>query len=199
MGATASACTAPVGKEDEVRLPWALAQADRFETDECPFCSLRKSHCAWLRSEIKRLGSEVNSLETTIPPKFFPELEKRLQDFPLPNSRYTGGVDDITGTACPRCENARVEVVQLQENARELDSQCKARIEFHRNFAKHIEMLLIEKRRVEAQLFFGRQKGPSNDGYFSGITKINQIDEDVILSLLKTDIDESVQTATLSK
>ncbi|CAE8634201.1 unnamed protein product, partial [Polarella glacialis] len=42
----------------ELRPPWALAQADKFDYDECPFCSLRRSHEAWLRAEIKRLASE---------------------------------------------------------------------------------------------------------------------------------------------
>mmetsp|Transcript_111196 Transcript_111196/g.313812 ORF Transcript_111196/g.313812 Transcript_111196/m.313812 type:complete len:229 (-) Transcript_111196:79-765(-) len=195
---TSSACSAPIGKEEEeLRLPWALAQAERFESEDCPFCALRRSHCTWLRTEIKRLTSEVACLETTIPPKFFPELERRLQESPLPDSMYTGGVDDVRGTACPRCIEQRTEVKALQGEARSLDAQCKARIEFHRSFARRIESLLIEKRRVEARLFFGGQQtegAESMDGKFCAITKVNQIDEDVILMLLKQVSEEAAVT-----
>lgn len=176
-----SACSAPASKEEELRLPWALAQAERFESDECPFCALRQSNCSWLRTEIKRLTSEVASLETTIPPKFIPELEQRLKDEPLPDSLYTGGVDEVRGSACPRCPEQRKEVYQLQGEARYLDAQCKARIEFHRHFARRIEALLIEKRRVEAKLFFGQQDGAAKDGQFCAITKVNQSDEDILM------------------
>lgn len=182
-GWSATTCTQPPISQEEYRLPWALAQADRFESEDCPFCALRNSHCTWLRTEIKRLKSEVASLETTIPPKFLPDLEKRLEEYPLPDSTYTGGVDDIHGLACPRCTEHRREVQQLQQEARTLDAQCKARIKFHCRFARRIEALLIEKRRIEAQLFF-KHNGPGsgNDcglgGHFCAITKVNQSDED---------------------
>lgn len=186
-GTSAAACTQPVTSQEEYRLPWALSQAERFESEDCPFCALRRSHCAWLRTEIKRLTSEVASLETTIPPKFYPELEKRLEEFPLPDSAYTGGVDDIRGTSCPRCTEHRKEVRKLQREARALDAQCKARIEFHRCFARRIEALLIDKRRIEAQLMFGQNGGPvgtagAMDGHLCSITKVNQPDDDVVLS-----------------
>jgi len=178
MGAAqVSVCTQPTNAQDEIRLPWALTQAERFESEDCPFCSLRKSHVAWLRQEIKRLTSEVASLETTIPPKFLPDLEKRLEDFPLPESAYTGGVDDIRGNSCPLCPEQRREVRRMQREARELDAQCKARIEFHRRFARRIEALLIEKRRIEAQLFFAGEKDATYDGHFCAITKVNQTDD----------------------
>jgi len=181
-------CLQPPVANEKVRLPWALTQAERFESEDCPFCSLRRSHCAWLRTEIKRFNSEVASIETTIPPRFIPDLERRLQELPLPESAYTGGVDDIRGSACPRCTDHRREVRRLQKEARALDSQCKARIEFHRRFARRIEALLIDKRQVEAQLFFGQQnsrgskQAQSLDGQLCAITKVNQSDGDAFLS-----------------
>eukprot|EP00443_Scrippsiella_acuminata_P079324 CAMPEP_0115460604 /NCGR_PEP_ID=MMETSP0271-20121206/46871_1 /TAXON_ID=71861 /ORGANISM="Scrippsiella trochoidea, Strain CCMP3099" /LENGTH=202 /DNA_ID=CAMNT_0002887319 /DNA_START=27 /DNA_END=632 /DNA_ORIENTATION=+ len=185
MGAATSAaamtCTQPPTSQEEYRLPWALAQAERFESEDCPFCALRRSHCAWLRTEIKRLTSEVASLQTTIPPKFFPDLERRLEEVPLPDSAYTGGVDDVRGSACEKCSEQRREVRQLQREARTLDAQCKARIDFHRRFARRIEALLIEKRRIEAQLFFSRRQGGDDkevDGHFCAITRVNEPDED---------------------
>merc|ERR1719486_264202 len=90
-----------------------------------------------------------------------PDLLKRLEELPLPESSYTGGVDDIRGSACPQCTECRREVRRLQAKARLLDGQCKARIEFHRGFARRIEALLIEKRRIEAQLFFKASGGRS--------------------------------------
>lgn len=36
-----------------------LFSKDKFEYEDCPFCRLRRSHCTWLKTEIKRLKSEV--------------------------------------------------------------------------------------------------------------------------------------------
>lgn len=184
MGISASGpapCTQPTTSKEEYRLPWAVTQAEQFEVEDCPFCSLRRSHCAWLRTEIKRLSSEVASLQTTIPSKFVPDLRRRLQE-PLPFSTYTGGVDDVQGQACTKCEDKREEVQTLQNEARSLDVQCKARIDFHERFARHIEALLIEKRHIEAQLFFNRRRGDDDsqelDGQFCAITRVNEPDED---------------------
>lgn len=191
MGTTqgsASSCAVPSDNNDhasEFRAPWALAQARSFDSEDCPFCKLRMSNCNWLQTEIRRLTSEVASLDTTIPPKFHPELQARLEAIPLPESGYTGGVDDITGTACDQCVDVRRQVNRLQREARTLDAQCKARIEFHRKFARRIEALLIEKRRVEAQLYFQRHaKGEDCeggaemlDGHFCAITKVNAVDD----------------------
>lgn len=192
--ASATVCTQPANAQEEIRLPWALAQAERFESEDCPFCSLRKSHVAWLRTEIKRLTSEVASLETTIPPKFMPDLEKRLEDFPLPESAYTGGVDDIRGNACPLCHDHRREVRRMQREARELDAQCKARIEFHQRFARRIEALLIEKRRIEAQIFFAQPGAHDRayDGHYCAITKVNQTDdlEAALMMAQEDEVDE---------
>mmetsp|Transcript_106329 Transcript_106329/g.174564 ORF Transcript_106329/g.174564 Transcript_106329/m.174564 type:complete len:225 (+) Transcript_106329:134-808(+) len=186
MGSSSSgSCTTPTNTKEDIRLPFAVAQADKFDSEDCPFCAYRRGHVKWLRDEIKRLTSEVASLETTIPPKFLPELHSRLEDDPLPESAYTGGVEDIRGTGCTRCSEVRREVKHLQRDARMLDSQCKARIEFHQSFARRIEALLIEKRRIEAQLFF-RQRGENSsrqggdsalDGHFCAITKVNQPDD----------------------
>lgn len=184
--AAASACTEPSTSQEEYRMPWALTQAERFESEDCPFCAMRRSHCTWLQSEIKRLTSEVSSLENTIPPKFFPELEKSLESVTQADSGYTGGVDEVRGTACPKCIECRDEVASLQSEARLLDAQCKARIHFHRSLALRIENLLIEKRRIEAQLFFkNRKPGPDgcSDGQYCSITKVNQPDEDAAVAL----------------
>jgi len=185
MGAaTSAACSQPSTlQEEEYRLPWALTQAERFESDDCPFCALRRSHCAWLRTEIKRLSSEVATLQTTIPPRLFPDLDRRLEERPLPDSAYTGGVDEVKGSACPKCAEIRGQVCHLQLEARSLDSQCKARIDFHRSFALRIEALLMEKRRIEAQLFFSRRQGKHADrevdGHFCAITRVNASDDEV--------------------
>mmetsp|Transcript_26919 Transcript_26919/g.57055 ORF Transcript_26919/g.57055 Transcript_26919/m.57055 type:complete len:240 (-) Transcript_26919:41-760(-) len=196
MGAasTTTTCTEPPISQEEYRFrqPFALAQAESFESEDCPFCALRRSHSSWLRTEINRLNSEVRCLETTIPPKFIPELEKRLEELPLPDSAYTGGVDEIRGSSCPLCDHHRREVRKLQREARALDSHCKARIEFHRRFSLRIEDLLIEKRQIEAQLFFGKKQGggvgpdgeSALDGHFCAITKINQPDQDAALGSL---------------
>mmetsp|Transcript_69521 Transcript_69521/g.153740 ORF Transcript_69521/g.153740 Transcript_69521/m.153740 type:complete len:240 (-) Transcript_69521:184-903(-) len=196
MGAasTTTTCTEPPISQEEYRFrqPFALAQAESFESEDCPFCALRRSHSSWLRTEINRLNSEVRCLETTIPPKFIPELEKRLEELPLPDSAYTGGVDEIRGSSCPLCDHHRREVRKLQREARALDSHCKARIEFHRRFSLRIEDLLIEKRQIEAQLFFGKKQGggvgpdgeSALDGHFCAITKVNQPDEDAALGSL---------------
>eukprot|EP00929_Paragymnodinium_shiwhaense_P085268 TRINITY_DN45697_c0_g1_i2.p1 TRINITY_DN45697_c0_g1~~TRINITY_DN45697_c0_g1_i2.p1 ORF type:complete len:215 (+),score=54.13 TRINITY_DN45697_c0_g1_i2:157-801(+) len=186
MGATGSTYVCQVGpdakEEAEFRPPWALAQADGFATEDCPFCALRRSHLSWLNTEIKRLTSEVAVLETTIPPKFHQELLRRLEERPLPDSMYTGGVDDVRGTGCTLCIDMRQQVGELQKKAQQLDSQGKARIEFHREIAKSIEALLIEKRQVEAKLYYGQQ-GICDDGAFNAITKVNQVDEDALLTL----------------
>eukprot|EP00913_Durusdinium_trenchii_P032953 g30849.t1 len=79
--------------------------------------------------ETMRLKSEAAAVQTTIPPIFLPELMQQLEAGRLPPSGYTGGVDDIIARSCPRCEEWRQEVLDLQEEARELDAQCKARIE----------------------------------------------------------------------
>lgn len=190
MGATSSAayCSTPTNTKEDIRLPFAVAQADSFETEDCPFCAYRGAHCKWLRDEIRRLASEVASLETTIPPKLLPDLHVQLEELPLPESMYTGGVEDTQGVACPRCTEHRLEVRKLQGEARMMDSQCKARIEFHRREAKGIEELLIEKRRIEAQLFFrqpnsGARGGGDSalDGHFCAITKVNQPDDVVFI------------------
>lgn len=97
---------------------------DKFEYEDCPFCRLRRSHCSWLTAEIKRLTSEAEAVQTTIPPIFMPELAEH--EATLPASGYTGGVDDIAASSCPRCGEWRQEVHRLQQRARELDAQCKA-------------------------------------------------------------------------
>eukprot|EP00929_Paragymnodinium_shiwhaense_P085267 TRINITY_DN45697_c0_g1_i1.p1 TRINITY_DN45697_c0_g1~~TRINITY_DN45697_c0_g1_i1.p1 ORF type:complete len:181 (+),score=23.84 TRINITY_DN45697_c0_g1_i1:157-699(+) len=129
MGATGSTYVCQVGpdakEEAEFRPPWALAQADGFATEDCPFCALRRSHLSWLNTEIKRLTSEVAVLETTIPPKFHQELLRRLEERPLPDSMYTGGVDDVRGTGCTLCIDMRQQVGELQKKAQQLDSQGK--------------------------------------------------------------------------
>mmetsp|Transcript_18563 Transcript_18563/g.52500 ORF Transcript_18563/g.52500 Transcript_18563/m.52500 type:complete len:224 (-) Transcript_18563:143-814(-) len=184
-GWSATACTQPPTSQEEYRLPWALAQVDRFDSEDCPFCALRGSHCSWLQTEISRLASEVASLETAIPPKFLPDLARRLVELPLPDSTYTGGVDEIRGSACPRCPEHRRQVRRLQREARTLDAQCKARIKFHCRFARRIERLLIEKHRIEAQLYFKQFVASSGvdcslGGQFCAITRVNQSDEDAL-------------------
>ena len=89
---------------------------------------MRRSHCSWLNTEIKRLTSEAQAVQTTIPPIFMSELLEQ-EAHGLPASGYTGGVDDIAASSCPRCGEWRQEVLRLQRQARELDAQCKARIE----------------------------------------------------------------------
>lgn len=179
--ATVASCTSPSTTREDIRLPFAVAQADSFACEDCPFCSYRASHCKWLRDEIKRLTSEVVSLETTIPPKFLPDLHVQLEDYPLPESMYTGGVEDIRGVGCTKCAEVRQEVQKLQSEARKMDAHCKARIEYHRKEALGIEELLIEKRRIEEKLYWG-QPGPNRgdgemDGHFCAITKVNQSDD----------------------
>lgn len=156
-----------------------MAQAKSFESEDCPFCSYRFTHCKWLKDEIRRLTSEVASLETTIPPRLLPDLHNQLEVNALPESLYTGGVEDVIGMACPMCTERREEVQKLQREAKTMDAHCKARIEFHRQEATGIEDLLIEKRRIEAQLFFrNTQRGESGiDGRFCAITKVNQPDD----------------------
>eukprot|EP00930_Biecheleria_cincta_P020169 TRINITY_DN15226_c0_g1_i1.p1 TRINITY_DN15226_c0_g1~~TRINITY_DN15226_c0_g1_i1.p1 ORF type:complete len:196 (-),score=39.42 TRINITY_DN15226_c0_g1_i1:443-1030(-) len=169
--------------KEEIRPPWALAQADRFDCDECPFCKLRQSNAAWLRTELKRLTSEVCVIESTIPPKFLPELNSRLENWALPESYYTGGVDDISAGSCSQCDALRQEVKALQEQARSLDAQRLARVEFRRGVAWKIEDLLIQKRQIEARLFQNCGPGEkSDDGQFSAITRVNLADEDAILA-----------------
>eukprot|EP00403_Amphidinium_massartii_P010302 CAMPEP_0178418558 /NCGR_PEP_ID=MMETSP0689_2-20121128/25151_1 /TAXON_ID=160604 /ORGANISM="Amphidinium massartii, Strain CS-259" /LENGTH=198 /DNA_ID=CAMNT_0020039957 /DNA_START=38 /DNA_END=635 /DNA_ORIENTATION=+ len=189
--------TAP---QEEYRPPWALAQAEKFESDDCPFCALRKSNASWLRTEIKRLSSEVAYIDATIPPRLHPDLQVRLEGSPLPASYYTGGVEDIHGQACPSCVEERRSVEQLQLEARGLDAQCKARIDFHRKYAPKIEALLIEKRRVEAEIYF-RQHGVDTageliDGHFNAITKVNQPDEDATLEVLAAPVESRIPPQT---
>lgn len=182
MGATSSTayCTTPPTVREDIRLPFAVAQADSFESEDCPFCSLRGTNAKWLRDEIRRLTSEVASLDTTIPPRLLPDLRNQLEDFPLPESLYTGGVDDIRAISCPSCTKVQAEVAELQREAQRMDAQCKARIEFHRREAGGIEELLIEKRRIEAHLYYrdsGAKRGDCLDGRFCAITKVNQPDD----------------------
>lgn len=197
MGAVqpAHSCSLPPSTSDEYRPPWAIVQADSFDCDDCPFCALRRSHSAWLQTEIRRLSSEMRTIETTIPPKFLEDLRERLDCNPLPDSRYTGGVDDVTGSACSKCVEERLEVSRLQRQANQLDSHCKARIDFHRHFACKIEALLIQKRQVEEHLFFKQPIGenplcPRGDSlseelHFCAITKVNQCDEDAAEILIR--------------
>lgn len=188
VAVSAQSCTDPPEPQEEIKVrpPWALAQVDLFESQECPFCALRRSHCSWLREEIKRLTGEVSSLQTTIPSKFLPELERCLEELPLPETAYTGGVDDVRGAGCSRCGETREEVTGLRAEARVLDAQCKARIEFRRRFARRIEAVLIEKRRVEAELFVRSAARPAGGHAECGgadlcaITRVNQPDDDVV-------------------
>eukprot|EP00434_Breviolum_minutum_P010721 symbB.v1.2.009455.t1/scaffold601.1/size182750/19 len=199
--AMSSCVQLPSMSYEEVRPPWALAQADKFEYEDCPFCRLRRSHCTWLKTEIKRLKSEAAAVQTTIPPSILPELMKELeverwncrcwglvalnsQAGRLPPSGYTGGVDDIVASSCPRCEEWRQEVLDLQEEARFLDAQCKARIEFRSGQARQVEDLLIAKRRVEAKLLSAGQ-GVADDGKLSVITRVNLADEDAWITAAK--------------
>lgn len=166
----------------EERMPWALSQAAGFDADECPFCALRRSHLSWLQTEKRRIASEAVSLHHTIPQRLHGLLQEWLQggSLCLPESCYTGGVDEVKGSACPRCSDRRKEVRQTLKEARALDAQCKALIEFHRRFARKIEAMLIEKRRVEAGLFFGvhsSESGEVPDGNFCAITKVNEGDD----------------------
>mmetsp|Transcript_58939 Transcript_58939/g.108893 ORF Transcript_58939/g.108893 Transcript_58939/m.108893 type:complete len:213 (-) Transcript_58939:132-770(-) len=191
-----SACTQPPKPQEEYRPPWAIAQAEKFESEDCPFCALRRSNSSWLRTEIKRLSSEVAYIDATIPPRLHPDLHHRLEGSPLPDSFYTGGVEDIHGKACPQCDEERRQVEQLQLEARGLDAQCKARIDFHRKFAPKIEDMLIEKRRVEAEIYF-RQHGVDTageyiDGHFCAVTKVNQCDEDAALEVLAAPVESRI-------
>lgn len=187
MGALSSAatpCTQPAVSHEELRPPWAIAQAEHFESDDCPFCGFRRSQCDWLQTEILRLTSEVASLETAIPQKLHPDFTKWLSAQTLPDSEYTGGVDEIRSSACPRCSEHRQEVRRLQDEARTLDAHCKARIEFHRCFAQRIEELLIEKRRADLQhpkddRRESRQEQP-REGHLRYISKVDQPDNDVV-------------------
>jgi hypothetical protein len=108
-----------------------------------------------------------------------PDLHLQLEEYPLPESFYTGGVEDVRAMACSRCTEVRKEVQALQNEARMLDAQCKARIEYHRREAGCIEDLLIEKRRIEAKLYFQQAQTGSGglDGHFCAITKVNQTDD----------------------
>eukprot|EP00746_Dinoflagellata_sp_MGD_P023291 gnl/MRDRNA2_/MRDRNA2_154562_c0_seq1.p1 gnl/MRDRNA2_/MRDRNA2_154562_c0~~gnl/MRDRNA2_/MRDRNA2_154562_c0_seq1.p1 ORF type:complete len:172 (-),score=20.67 gnl/MRDRNA2_/MRDRNA2_154562_c0_seq1:84-599(-) len=135
---------------------------------------MRRSSINWLQTEIRRLTGEIAILETTIPPSFYPALQERLNGYPLPQSCYTGGVDEISGNSCTSCPTLKKSLTGLLEQARLLDSNCKARIEFHRNHASSIEGLMIEKRRVEEKMFFS---GTGGDGVFTAITKVNQSDD----------------------
>lgn len=169
--------------KEEIRPPWALAQADKFDCDECPFCKLRQSNAAWLRTELKRLTSEVGVVEATVPPKFLPELNSRLENWALPESCYTGGVDDISASACSSCDALRQEVKALQDQARSLDARRLALVEFRRGVAWKIEDLLIQKRQIEARLFRHCAPGEkSDDGQLSAITRVNLVDEDAIVA-----------------
>ena len=75
---------------------WVSPSEDKFDYEDCPFCDLRRHHCVWLRSEIKRLKSEarfstscfkrgsiapwqVAAVQTTIPPRLYPELRQQLE------------------------------------------------------------------------------------------------------------------------
>jgi len=193
MGALSSAtpCTQPTVSQEELRPPWAIAQAEHFESDECPFCGFRRSHCDWLQTEILRLTSEVASLEIAIPQKLHPDLTKWLSAQTLPDSEYTGGVDDIRSSACSQCSEHRREVRRLQDEARTLDAHCKARIEFHRCFACQIEEMLMEKRRTAVQHLKddwrecrqdqpreGQDHDPCN-GHLHSISKVDQPENDV--------------------
>ncbi|CAL1161810.1 unnamed protein product [Cladocopium goreaui] len=185
VAAAMSSCVQlPSMAHEEVRPPWALAQADKFEYEDCPFCRMRRSHCTWLKTEIKRLKSEAAAVQTTIPPIILPELMEQLEAGRLPPSGYTGGVDDIVASSCPRCEEWRQEVLDLQEEARELDAQCKARIEFRSGQARKVEDLLIAKRRIEAKLLSAGH-GVADDGKLSVITRVNLADEDALLTAAK--------------
>ncbi|CAK9022706.1 EF-hand domain-containing protein [Durusdinium trenchii] len=182
--AMSSCVQLPSISHEDVRPPWALAQADKFEYEDCPFCRMRRSHCSWLQTEIKRLKSEAAAVQTTIPPIFLPELMQQLEAGRLPPSGYTGGVDDIIARSCPRCEEWRQEVLDLQEEARELDAQCKARIEFRSGQARNVEDLLIAKRRIEAKLL-SAGGAAVDDGKLSVITRVNLADEDALLTAAK--------------
>jgi len=188
VAASAKSCADPPGPQEEIRVrpPWALAQVDLFESEECPFCALRRSHCSWLGEEIRRLTSEMSSLQTTIPAKFLPELERCLEELPLPETAYTGGVDDVRGAGCARCDETRAGVTELRAEARVLDAQCQARIEFRRRYARRIEAVLVEKRHVEAGLFARSAARPAGGHAECGgadlcaITRVNQPDDDVV-------------------
>jgi len=185
MGAISSVtpCTQPAVSHEELRPPWAIAQAEHFESDDCPFCGFRRSQSDWLRTEILRLTSEVASLETAIPQKLHPDLTKWLSEQTLPDSEYTGGVDDISSSACPQCSAHRREVCSLQVDARTLDAHCKARIEFHRCFAHQIEEMLIEKRRADLQHpkdgWRECKQEHYSEGHLRSISKVDQPDNDV--------------------
>lgn len=185
MGALQSVtpCTQPAVSHEELRPPWAIAQAEDFESDDCPFCGFRRSQCDWLRTEILRLTSEVASLETAIPQKLHPDFTKWLSEQTLPDSEYTGGVDDIRSSACPQCSEQRQEVRRLQDEARTLDAHCKARIEFQRCFADRIEEMLIEKRRADLQLpkadWRDCKQDQPREGHLRSINKVHQPDNDV--------------------
>lgn len=189
-GGSVCASSGPVSTKDEYRLPWALAQKMDFDSEECPFCALRRSHCNWLQTEIKRLTSEVASIETTIPERLRQDLNARLQ-VEMPLSPYTGGVEDVVGESCPKCQEHRSEVRSLQKEANSLDSHCKARINFHREFAQTIEEMLVEKRNAEETMFLRTiQHGgeeffiPEDDRHFCAITKVNTKDDDVAPNLM---------------
>ncbi|CAJ1382678.1 unnamed protein product [Effrenium voratum] len=182
MAEAISSCAYFDTASEEVRPPWALAQADKFEYEDCPFCKMRRSHLSWLRTEIKRLTSEVAAVQTSIPPIFLPELQTHLQAG-LPASGYTGGVDDIVASSCPRCPELRQQVIEVQDEARQLDAQCKARIEFRREQARKVEELLIAKRAIEAKLM--SSGGRMDDGQLSLITRVNLADEDAMLTAAK--------------
>ncbi|CAK0911258.1 unnamed protein product [Prorocentrum cordatum] len=49
------------------------------------------------------------------------------EELPLPETAYTGGVDDVRGAGCARCDETRAGVTELRAEARVLDAQCQAR------------------------------------------------------------------------
>eukprot|EP00439_Symbiodinium_sp_Y106_P075183 s1317_g14.t2 len=187
----------PSLSKEEIRPPWALAQADKFDYEDCPFCDLRRHHCVWLRSEIKRLKSEVAAVQTTIPPRLYPELRQQLEAEPLPPSGYTGGVDDISASSCPRCPEHRQEVLDLQAEANKWDAECKAQSQVRaregseedvpeRSKTCSLKLGMLqstgpeEKRQIEARLFSTGTGTAMDDGHFFAITRVNLADEDVM-------------------
>ncbi|CAK0911259.1 unnamed protein product [Prorocentrum cordatum] len=108
------------------------------------------------------------------------------EELPLPETAYTGGVDDVRGAGCARCDETRAGVTELRAEARVLDAQCQARIEFRRRYARRIEAVLVEKRHVEAGLFARSAARPAGGHAECGgadlcaITRVNQPDDDVV-------------------
>lgn len=164
--------------EVSLRKPFSVTQKDNFDPDECPFCSLRRKNCRWLRTELARLGGEASSLEGTIPQKFHQALYDWLDEgIGLPASHYTGGVEDVSVSSCSKCNETRHEVGMLLAEAQCRDAQCKARMEFRTRVASQIEDLLIEKRSLEAKLLSnGHPDGMLSDGELRAITRVNRAD-----------------------